>query len=110
METKEFKLPKTVTATVWIVLYIDPKSSMFGHLTIWEMKPTIPDVIAIAEHEITLDVPQLDVEGLRERAVKSLKDVKEEILAKAHKEAKDVQDKIDALLQITYQGENNDKL
>lgn len=99
---KPDELPKEITRTVYLHYKIG--GYFAGQINIWDWdKPTDSDSIVICGAEVTVKIPNINKKTLKKKAIETLEQEKEKIMAENHQRLKVVQDKIDNLLAIEYQ-------
>jgi len=100
---KGLQIPERFTGTLYISAYSDPTCFMYGLMSFDDRAPSdTSDRILVGTVEV--DIP-LDRIGSLDKQVEKLRKSKIKILAEATEKAGQIQDAIESLLAIEYQGE-----
>jgi len=99
---KGLQIPERFTGTIYVTAYSDPTCWLYGMLSFDERTPSDEsDRILVGTVEV--DIP-LDHTGSLDKQVEKLRKSKIKILAEATEKAGQIQEAIESLLAIEYQG------
>ena len=99
---KGLQIPERFTGTLYVVIYSDPTSCLYGMMSFREANPEDEsDKILVGTVEV--DIP-LDQTGSLDKQVEQLEASKRRIIAEATEKAGQIQEAIESLLAIEYQG------
>ena len=99
---KGLKIPERFTDTVYIIANSDPCSALYGMLNVSTYDFADSDD-RLAVGSIEIDIP-LDANNTIDKQVEQLMTSKRRIIAEATEKAEQIQEAIESLLAIEYQG------
>jgi len=99
---KGLQIPERFTGTVYITAYSDPTSGLYGMLSATPYDPAGSDD-RIVVGSIEIDIP-LDVKNTIDKQVEQLETSKRRILGEASEKAMQINEAIESLRAIEYQG------
>ena len=100
---KGLQIPERFTGTVYIYAYSDPTSYMYGKLCFVCFELEADDRILVGKVEI--DAP-LDHASTLDKQVEQLRTAKQKVINDATEKARQLDEAIESLLAIEYQGES----
>ena len=101
MDKDDFTIPDYIEGTLYATMYIGKHDNIFGKVGVDTGKFTMSDYMPIADAPFRIYLPP--VENIRDVLMNGLQKKKDDIMATAIKEANDIQHRIDDLLQISYE-------
>ena len=99
---KGLKIPERFTGTIYVCMYSDPTECLYGYMSFSKTKPGNNNGEIIVG-QIEVDIP-LDATGSLDKQVEQLEASKRRIIAEATEKAGQIQEAIESLLAIEYQG------
>ena len=97
---KALEIPKRFTGTVYVCMFSDPKSCLYGDIFLSQFDPKgSNDSIMLGKEEVDI---ALDCNGTLDKQVDQLRAARQKIIDKATDEAQQIQEAIESLLAIEY--------
>jgi len=97
---KTLTIPERFTGTVYIKMWSNPQSSLYGEISATDIDPTgSREYILLGK--VDVDIP-LDASGTVDKQVDQLRNSRQQIIDKATIEARQIQEAIESLLAIEY--------
>ena len=97
---KTLTIPERFTGTVYIKMWSNPQSCLYGEIGATDIDPTgSRECILVGQVEVDV---QLDASGTVDKQVDQLRNSRQQIIDKATVEARQIQETIESLLDIEY--------
>ena len=97
---KALEIPKRFTGTVYVCMFSDPKSCLYGDIFLSQFDPKgSNDSIMLGKEEVDI---ALDCNGTLDKQVDQLRAARQKIIDKATGEAQQIQEAIESLRAIEY--------
>ena len=95
---KALEIPKRFTGTVYVCMFSDPKSCLYGDIFLSQFDPKgSNDSIMLGKEEVDI---ALDCNGTLDKQVDQLRAARQKIIDKATDEAQQIQEAIESLLAL----------
>jgi hypothetical protein len=105
---KTLTIPERFTGTVYIKMWSNPQSCLYGVLYVDDIYLTRGDPSESTESillgKVDVDIP-LDANGTVDKQVDQLRNARQQIIDKATAEAQQIEEAIESLLAIEYKGD-----
>ena len=97
---KALEIPKRFTGTVYVCMFSDPKSCLYGDIFLSQFDPKgSNDSIMLGKEEVDI---ALDCNGTLDKQVDQLRAARQKIIDKATDEAQQIQEAIESLLALEH--------
>ena len=97
---KALEIPKRFTGTVYVCMFSDPKSCLYGDTFLSQFDPKgSNDSITLGKEEVDI---ALDRAGTLDKQVDQLRAARQKIIDKASGEARQIEEAIESLLAIEH--------
>jgi hypothetical protein len=97
------EIPRQITRGIWVAYGISGYGA--GRITLNDFDYHGSDdsaLVTLCQTSITIDIPAIDRDGLKTKALEVLEAEKQKVMAENHQRLRAVQDKIDNLLAIEF--------
>jgi len=100
---KTLTIPERFTGTVYVTMWSNPQSCLYGEISATDIDPTgSRECILVGQVEVDV---QLDASGTVDKQVDQLRNSRQKIIDKATAEAQQIEEAIESLLAIEYKGD-----
>ena len=100
---KTLTIPERFTGTVYVAMWSNPTFCLYGDIYLTHGDPS-ESTESILLGKVDVDIP-LDASGTVDKQVDQLRNSRQQIIDKATIEARQIQEAIESLLAIEYEGE-----